>query len=66
MSDCDNYIVQDGFFPSDEPELFCRCADCDEEIYVGDDYYDLGDFLCEDCAKEWLSKQKKTAERMGM
>jgi len=53
--------------PPDEPETKCKCSKCEEELYEGDDYYELDDeILCEDCAEEWLSLHKNyVSERMA-
>lgn len=44
---------------ADEPEVAYRCIKCGDEIYVGDDYFDIdGEPWCEDC----ISNSKQTAE----
>jgi len=45
--------------PPEEPESQCKCCICKEELFEGDDYYDIeGDIYCEDCAEGWLEAQK--------
>lgn len=43
----------------EEPEVAHYCEYCDTEIYVGQDYYHIGDHtICENCISHYL----KTAE----
>lgn len=45
--------------PEPEPEVFARCDACDDEIYDGEDYYEIGDCkYCEAC----VEYGRKTAE----
>lgn len=41
----------------EEQEPVAYCDWCGREIYAGEDYYDTGDTVCEDC----ISSCKKTA-----
>ena len=64
---CENYRTMDGYWPDDEASVAFKCDQCREEIYVGDDYYDCdGDFLCEDCAREWLEKVLHDSRRTAV
>lgn len=43
-----------------EPKVAFNCDWCGDEIYLGDDYYDIaGDKVCEDCLN---NEVKHTAE----
>lgn len=36
--------------PNYEPQIAHHCAYCDQEIYVGDTYYEIeGKAICEEC-----------------
>lgn len=42
-----------------EPPIIHRCCSCENDIFEGDDYYDLdGEPWCEDC----VASSRKTAE----
>ena len=44
----------------DEPTSQCKCNNCGEELFEGDEYYELdGEVLCRYCAEEWLDYHKK-------
>ena len=46
----------------DEPESEFMCMRCKEPFYPEDTYYDCdGEYLCKDCAEEWLSEQAHVA-----
>lgn len=63
---CENHMVMDGYWDDGEKVAF-KCDGCREEIYVGDDYYDCdGDFLCEECAQEWMEKVMKDNRRTAV
>lgn len=50
--------------PPEPPEsrFVCEGERCGEPFYPGDDVYELdGFYLCEECAREWLSEQKRAA-----
>ena len=46
-----------------EPTVALYCDNCGNEIYVGEDYWDInGDRICRDCLDDWLDRCKKEAE----
>ena len=47
-----------------EPDVAFHCDCCGEEIYVGEDYYEIEDVrICKECLIEWMDKYyKKEAE----
>lgn len=57
--DMDQYQAPWIGHPADEkePEPVAYCDWCGREIYAGEDYYDTGDTVCEDC----ISNCRKTA-----
>lgn len=47
----------------DEEIIFNICDVCGEEIYVGDEYYDIdGIIIHDECLKDWAKEYKKEAE----
>lgn len=45
--------------PPEEDTTECFCAECEEPLYVDDEYFELdGQILCEDCAKDWLDDRR--------
>lgn len=39
---------------NDEPKVCCKCDDCNEDIYAGDDYYSIsGMNICENCIEHY-------------
>lgn len=48
-----------GYPDGKEPKVMFFCADCKHEIFVGEEYYDIGGKKwCEDCVED----ARKTAE----
>lgn len=50
-----------------EPKAVLVCDVCGEELFAGDDYYELPVFsltnrVCENCAAAWLEKRRRAAE----
>lgn len=40
-----------------------KCSECEEEIYEGEEYYEIdGECLCNGCANEWFYAHKRVAE----
>lgn len=51
--------------PPDDPEPAFYCDECNEPIYVGEDYYDVEGYrLCEYCVMDWLEKNCKMEAEM--
>ncbi len=52
------------YFPeSQQRKIHSECYQCGNEIYIGDDYYDLdGRDIHEDCIEDYLASKKKIAE----
>ena len=54
----DRYLTE----PPEQQETKFTCDKCGFEFYPGDTYYELeGERLCEECSREWLEQQCKTA-----
>ena len=50
-------IARTGNYGNDmsEEKLFHECAGCGDDIYYGDEYYEIDDkIVCEDCIGEYL------------
>ena len=50
-------IARTGNYGNDasEEKLFHECDGCGDDIYYGDEYYEIGDeIVCEDCIGEYL------------
>jgi len=40
-----------------EPEVIAHCAQCGDDIYAVEDYYEIdGEIIHEDCLREWAEK----------
>ena len=40
-----------------EAEVIGKCEHCGDDIYEGEDYYDIeGEIIHEDCLREWAEK----------
>ena len=50
--------------PPDEGDTKCKCSQCEEELFEGDDYWEFDDEIyCEECAKEWFEEQRHEVTR---
>ena len=57
VHDLDRWLTTD---PRSEEEPILECSECEEGIFEGEDYYQIGDeCYCEEC----IAKFKKVAER---
>lgn len=53
----------DGCGACDDERIVARCEQCGEDIYEGEDIYDLeGVFLHEECLYEYMKDYRKVAE----
>ena len=45
--------------PPEPKESKCKCRRCENELYPGEEYYELEEEIyCYDCAWKWLKEQK--------
>ena len=55
------YTIPDSVYPqppSNEAEVFDKCCNCGEKLYIGYDFYDIyGEYFCEDCVDKIFKKQ---------
>jgi hypothetical protein len=61
-------MEQHHYADQTDPEIWCRCDQCDGEIYVGKSYYHFDDpelSVCENCIGEWAKEYIEMARMIA-